>query len=127
MRRNSGRGAFMLRGGRNRGSQCGVIKRHESHFGDGENHAETLRNSIDSLGQSDPGHYPPRNSPEFPLGSPIDIEDVAELLGCSPWTVRQKYLPQGLPHLRASASGKFVFFRGQIVHWILERQTKGRR
>jgi hypothetical protein len=47
------------------------------------------------------------------------------LLGCSVWTVRQKYLPQGLPHLRASAAGKFVFFRKQIVNWILKRQGKG--
>jgi hypothetical protein len=61
----------------------------------------------------------------FPLGEPLTIEDVAILLGCSPWTVRQKYLPQGLPYVRASASGKFVFFREQIVHWILERQEKG--
>jgi hypothetical protein len=55
----------------------------------------------------------------------MDIEDVAALLGCSPWTVRQKYLPEGLPHLRASAGGKFVFFREQVTLWILERQTKG--
>lgn len=62
--------------------------------------------------------------PPFLLGGPIDIEDVALILGCSPWTVRQKYLPQGLPHLRASAAGKLVFFRDQIVGWILERQEK---
>ncbi len=74
-----------------------------------------------------PQDYPPPDAPEFPLGDPLDITDVAALLGCSPWTVRQKYLPQGLPHVRASASGKFVFFREQIVDWILERQTKGRR
>jgi hypothetical protein len=54
----------------------------------------------------------------------MDIEDVAELLGCSPWTVRQKYLPQGLPHLRASLAGKFVFFREQVLDWILKRQRK---
>jgi hypothetical protein len=60
-----------------------------------------------------------------PLGEALAIDEAALLLGCSPWTVRQKYLPQGLPHLRASASGKFVFFREQIVSWILERQEKG--
>ena len=59
-----------------------------------------------------------------PLGEPLCLEDVATLLGCSPWTVRQKYLPQGLPHLRASLSGKFIFFQHQIVNWILERQAK---
>lgn len=62
-----------------------------------------------------------------PLGEPLGIEDVAALLGCSPWTVRQKYLPQGLPHLRASLSGKFVFFQHQVVNWILERQARHRK
>lgn len=114
----------MLRGGRNRGSQCGVRKMHESHSGNGGNHAETLRNSVVGLGQSDPRHYPAPEVPEFPLGSPMVIEDVALILGCSPWTVRQKYLPQGLPHLRASAAGKLVFFTNQVRDWILSRQRK---
>jgi hypothetical protein len=62
-----------------------------------------------------------RNSaPE--LGPSMTITDVAELLGCSPWTVRQRYLPQGLPCLRASRTGKLVFFREQVVRWILKRQ-----
>jgi hypothetical protein len=39
--------------------------------------------------------------------------------------IRQKYVPGGLPHLRASHSGKLVFFRTQVLNWILERQTKG--
>src|ERR1700756_226871 len=59
------------------------------------------------------------------LGDPMDIEGAAKLLGCSVWTVRQRYLPQGLPHLRASATGKFVFFREQVISWILKRQGKG--
>lgn len=75
-------------------------------------------------GQSDPRHYPYLKSSEFLLGGPLDIEDVALLLGCSPWTVRQKFLPQGLPYLRASASGKLIFFRRQVLDWILERQRK---
>lgn len=62
-----------------------------------------------------------------PLGEPLCLEDVAAFLGCSPWTVRQKYLPQGLPHLRASLSGKFIFFRHQVVNWILERQARHRK
>lgn len=103
---------------------------HESHFGDGGNHAESLGFSEVCRRQSDPRHYPYQDESAesvnlFPLGEPLTIEDVAILLGCSPWTVRQKYLPQGLPYVRASASGKFVFFREQIVHWILERQEKG--
>jgi predicted site-specific integrase-resolvase len=52
----------------------------------------------------------------------MDIEDVAELLGCSVWTVRQRYLPEGLPHIRASARGRFIFFREQVIDWILNRQ-----
>jgi hypothetical protein len=34
------------------------------------------------------------------LGAPMDIAEVAALLGCSEWTVRQRYMPRGLPHLR---------------------------
>ncbi len=55
----------------------------------------------------------------------MDIEQVAALLGCSAWTVRQRYLPQGLPYLRTSATGRFVFFREQVIDWILKRQEKG--
>ena len=58
------------------------------------------------------------------LGEPMNIAEVAEVLGCSMWTVRQKYLPQGLPHVRASAVGKIVFFREQVIDWILKRQQK---
>lgn len=60
-----------------------------------------------------------------PLGEPMDIAGAAALLGCSVWTIRQRYLPQGLPHIRASVSGKFVFFRDQVIRWICERQKKG--
>ncbi len=52
----------------------------------------------------------------------LTIAEAAALLGCSAWTVRQRYLPQGLPHLRASTAGKLIFFREQIIRWILERQ-----
>jgi predicted site-specific integrase-resolvase len=54
----------------------------------------------------------------------MDIEDVAELLGCSVWTVRQRYLPAGLPHIRASVRGRFVFFQKQVTDWILKRQKR---
>jgi hypothetical protein len=57
-----------------------------------------------------------------PLGEPLTIAEVATLLGCSPWTIRQRYLPQGLPCLRATTAGKLIFFREQIIRWILERQ-----
>ena len=67
---------------------------------------------------------PDCNSSEF-LGEPLDITKIALLLGCSVWTVRQKYVPLGLPHLRTGPAGKFVFFRGQVIDWILNRQKKG--
>jgi hypothetical protein len=122
MRRNNGRGVMRS------------ADTHESDFPRNEKAPESLGFGAVWGGQRKP--YPcPQDCPypgdvreslrERSLGEPLDIDDVALLLGCSPWTVRQKYLPQGLPHLRASASGKFVFFREQIVHWILERQEKG--
>jgi predicted site-specific integrase-resolvase len=58
------------------------------------------------------------------LGEAMNIGQVAALLGCSAWTVRQRYLRQGLPHLRAYASGKLVFFREQVTQWILKRQQQ---
>jgi len=60
-------------------------------------------------GQSCPQHYPQAaECGNEPLGEPLSIREVARLIGCSAWTVRQSYLPQGLPHLRSG--------------WILEHQ-----
>ena len=94
--------------------------------------ADTLNFTAYGLGQRNPQHYPhPPEGPTAscpsatpPLGAPLSIHDVADLLGCSAWTVRQRYLPQGLPHLRACASGKLVFFREQVIGWILKRQQQ---
>lgn len=58
------------------------------------------------------------------LGEPLSIDEVARLIGCSVWTVRQRYLPSGLPHFRLGGVGKLIFYRNQIVHWILERQAQ---
>jgi hypothetical protein len=98
-----------------------------------EENAQTAQTSeipAFTLGQRNPQHCPqPEHvsrapvSPQ-PLGDPLSIHDVAALLGCSAWTVRQRYLPQGLPHLRACAGGRIVFFREQVVHWILKRQQQ---
>lgn len=101
---------------------------HRSDFAQMRNAAQTLGIPAFRLGQRNPEDYP-RHCPypeavRFPLGEPMDIEDVAALLGCSPWTVRQKYLPVGLPHIRASRHGRIVFFREQVIDWILERQRK---
>jgi len=58
------------------------------------------------------------------LGEAMTIAQVARLLGCSEWTVRQKLVPAGLPVFRSSPSGKLTFFREQVVAWILERQRQ---
>ena len=61
------------------------------------------------------------------LGEPLAITEVARLLGCSVWTVRQRYLPSGLPYFRIGKTGKITFYRNQVVRWILENQTAERR
>ena len=91
-------------------------------FGTGEKPLEMLGFSPEIPGQRDPHHYP---RPEDALGEPLTIREVAKLLGCSPWTVRHSYLPKGLPHLRSGPMGKLIFYRNQVVRWILQRQRKG--
>jgi hypothetical protein len=92
---------------------------------------ETLEFSRSGPGQRNPQHYPHPAEAGLtlplgptPLGGPLTIRGVAELLGCSPWTVRQRYLGQGLPHLRARPRGKLVFFREQVIAWVEKRQRQ---
>lgn len=59
------------------------------------------------------------------LGEPLNIRQAARVIGCSAWTVRQKYLPLGLPHFRSGPRGKLIFYKTQVIHWLLERQRKG--
>jgi hypothetical protein len=61
-----------------------------------------------------------------PLGEPLTIGEVARLIGCSVWTVRQQCLRQGLPHFRASRSGRLIFYRNQVVRWLIEKQNERR-
>lgn len=83
------------------------------------------------LGQNCPRHYPQSGSPEIPfdpsnpLGEPLSIQEVAALIGVSVWTVRQRYLPAGLPHSRATPQGKLLFYKNQIITWLLQVQRKG--
>ena len=59
------------------------------------------------------------------LGRPLDIKEVAATIGCSPWTVRQKLIPMGLPHFRSGASSKLIFYRDQVIRWIESKQQGG--
>jgi hypothetical protein len=60
-----------------------------------------------------------------PLGEPISIREVASVIGCSAWAVRTTWVPLGLPCLRSGPSGKLIFYRDQVVAWILKQQQKG--
>jgi hypothetical protein len=66
-----------------------------------------------------------RAAPTFgdQLGEPITIRDVARLIGCSVWTVRQQCMRQGLPYFRVSRSGKLIFYRNQVIRWLIEKQN----
>jgi len=86
------------------------------------------------LGQQYPSHYPrhpgvpggqpPASGADSRLGVPLDIRQVARLVGCSPWSIRNKWIPKGLPHFRSGASSKLIFYTDQVVRWI-ERQQQG--
>lgn len=60
------------------------------------------------------------------LGEPITIREVAQLVGCSAWTVRQQCMRQGLPYFRASRTGKLIFYRNQVIRWLIEKQKTRR-
>lgn len=67
-------------------------------------------------------------APEYghDLGEPLSIRDVAKLIGCSTWLVRQRHIPAGLPCFRPAGSrGRITFFRRQVIVWILRHQQGG--
>jgi len=66
----------------------------------------------------------PIKSNRGPLGEPLSIREAAKLIGCSAWTVRQSHVPHGLPCFRSGPSGKFIFYRDQVIAWILQQQQK---
>jgi len=70
-----------------------------------------------------PEGSPKNESPDL-LGEPMTIREVARIFGCSEWTIRQQYLPKGLPHFRLSRRGKLLFFHNQIVGWVFELQRQ---
>ena len=77
----------------------------------------------------EPGPGVPGRVPEIgpfpPLGIPLNITEVARMIGCSPWTVRQTLIPRGLPHFRFKASGRLTFFQDQVIRWIESQQQGG--
>jgi excisionase family DNA binding protein len=89
--------------------------------------AQLLEFSTLSLGHSQPGVCPPhcpRLPDAEPLGPPLSIREVAALVGVSTWTVRQTLMPRGLPHFR-SGGGKLLFYKSQVIRWLIARQQKG--
>ena len=73
------------------------------------------------------GQIPDSSQPiQEQLGAPLSIREAAKIIGCSPWTVRQSHLPNGLPHFRSGPNGKLIFYRDQVVAWILSQQRKGK-
>lgn len=101
----------------------------KSGFTPGTKSKQLLAFATSSLGQSYPQQYPhPAQAATAlmePLGQPLSIREVARVIGCSPWTVRQRYLPAGLPHHRLTPNGKLIFYKTQIIRWLLARQQKG--
>jgi hypothetical protein len=63
---------------------------------------------------------------QTPLGEPLGIAEVARLIGCSVWSVRQRLIPKGLPHFRSAPGGRLIFYREQVVRWILQKQAERR-
>jgi excisionase family DNA binding protein len=85
-------------------------------------------NDTNDFGVSAKRDYSEKYAPKHdPLGAPMTIREVAVLLGCSVWTVRQRHLRQGLPFFRIGTTGKLMFYRKQVVQWILENQKAERR
>ncbi len=104
--------------------------RRKSGFKPSAKANELLGFAPSPLGQSYPQQYPhPEDATTVaftePLGAPLSIREVADVIGCSPWTVRQRYLPAGLPHHRLTPNGKLIFYKTQIIRWLLARQQKG--
>jgi hypothetical protein len=109
----------MAMAGRNTEDAEGALVLRKSGFAGDPKNKDSLDFPAIPLGQNCPSHCPQQ---EDELGEPMDIREVATLIGCSVWTIRQRYLASGLPHFRLSSHGKLVFYRNQVIRWVLERQ-----
>jgi hypothetical protein len=76
------------------------------------------------LGQLNPHGCPgPTKAISAELGPPMNIREVASMIGCSVWSVRQKLIPSGgLPHVRLAPRGRIVFYQKQVEAWLLRMQ-----
>lgn len=104
----------------------------KSGFDLGQNSKEFPSLGALRLGQNYPQHYPHREESRLLLGDdilgePLSVRGVAKLIGCSAWTIRQRYLPAGLPHHRLTRNGKLIFYKQQVIRWLLNEQQKGGR
>jgi hypothetical protein len=102
----------------------------KSGFGPAGKSLDLLKLGPGYLGQPCPQECPHPDDPNIEgspesLGAPLSINEVARLIGCSPWTVRHRYLPVGLPYVRIGPAGKLIFYTNQIVRWLLRQQQKG--
>jgi excisionase family DNA binding protein len=80
-------------------------------------------NGTEALGAAEKRDYSEKYAQnDDPLGAPMTIREVAVLLGCSRWTVRQRHMRRGLPFHRIGTRGKLLFYRKQVVQWILQNQ-----
>jgi len=116
-------------------AEIGKLKRQGDS---GANKQETGDLGRPALGSHEPRQKPKGTgatcAPQTPgkasseLGPPLDIRQVASLIGCCTWTLRQRWLPRGLPFVRsAGSSGKFIFFEKEVIAWLRKQQggTKG--
>ena len=102
----------------------------KSGFELGRNPKCLHRLEAECLGQLCPSHCPRSDEAlnsecSDALGEPLSIAEVARLVGCSVWTIRQRYLRQGIPYFRSGSRGKLIFYRNQIIQWLLEQQKGG--
>jgi hypothetical protein len=96
--------------------------------------SSTMTNDFKGFRPQDPGQNCPQEYPQgddgsggtsdTALGDPLGIRGVAQLLGCSSWTVRHRYLKAGLPYFRTASTGKLIFYRNQVIRWLLSKQQQ---
>jgi hypothetical protein len=92
-----------------------------------ESDGKSLENKAEApprLGQLNP-HGCPKQTQAISneLGPPMNIREVASMIGCSVWSVRQKLIPsEGLPHVRLAPRGRIVFYQKQVEAWLLRKQ-----